>query len=136
MVSVSMRTDTRGAIPSTIVWPQMGINDLESRELLTYEEASKKWKNLAVVLTVSNQKKEIHRAEISLSDNKKKPLVFASTEKGRPINAIEGHKDALFGCKFSDRCCSGTVPRISCTTAPTGTPATHLHLLFPGEINL
>lgn len=96
LVVVSIRTDARGTIPSAILWPQMGINDLKSRELLTYEEAARAWKGRPVSLTVSKQKKDIYQTTISLAENKKNPLAFASTKEGRPVNAIEGHKDSLF----------------------------------------
>ena len=92
---LSLRSDSNGAIASTIIWPQMGINDMESKDLLRHEEAARKWKGKKINLIVESSRKQIHRADISLAENKKSALVFASTKDGRPINAIEGHKEAL-----------------------------------------
>lgn len=96
LFSLHFRTDARGNIPSTILWAQVGLNDLESTQLLTYEEAAAAWKNRTVSISVVQNKKEIVRREISLFENKKKALAFASDKNGRPLNAIEGHKDPLF----------------------------------------
>ncbi len=43
MAGVSLRTDSHGHIDHTILWPQLGINDLESKYLLTPAEAALKW---------------------------------------------------------------------------------------------
>ncbi len=92
---LSLRSDSNGTIASTIIWPQMGINDLENKELLRYDEAARKWKGKKISLSVEYAKKQIHRADIALAENKKTELVFASTKDGRPVNAIEWHKDPL-----------------------------------------
>lgn len=92
---VTLRTDSHGHIDHTIIWPQLGINDLESDHLLTPAEAAKKWQKQPVSVLVKKEKDIIYQKQFIVHANGK-PFVLAAGKNGRPLNAIEAHKDALY----------------------------------------
>jgi len=95
VAGVSVRTDSHGHIDHTIIWPQLGINDLESKHLLTPAEAALKWQKQPVLLVVKKEKDLIYQKQFVVHSNGK-PYVLAAARNGRPVNAIEGHKEALY----------------------------------------
>jgi Chlorophyllase enzyme len=91
----SVRTNNRGEFESTMLWIQLGINDLENDQLMTLKEANKMWDGAVITLVFSYNKNAVSKNEFKVKNNEN-TQVFASTRDGRPVNAIEAHEDALY----------------------------------------
>ncbi len=91
----SVRTNNGGDFESTILWPQLGINDLVNEELLKLKEANKIWGGTVITVIFSYRKRIVVKNKFTVRRNTK-TQVFASTKDSRPVNAIEAHENSLY----------------------------------------
>ncbi|MBK8924117.1 MAG: hypothetical protein IPM81_21955 [Saprospirales bacterium] len=95
-----LRTSNRGRLEAAMIWPQAGINDPGSKALLTPEEAYKKWRGSSLKVALLDGKRPVFEQKIKITENTR-PLIFATSKDGRPLNAIEGEEQALYISVFN-----------------------------------
>jgi Cutinase len=89
-------TNRYGEIEPTVLWPQMGLDDPNSKDCFTPEEAEKKWNGKTFNLAVSNGKEIIFRTTFKITTVLHTPLLIASDRNGKLLNGFEVGTNALF----------------------------------------
>jgi hypothetical protein len=92
----TLLSDRRGVIDSAVLWPQMGLDDPNSQNRFTPEEAMEKWNGKKISLTLLQGKEPIQRARFTLTNQLQIPLVIASDREGRLLNGFEIGTQPLF----------------------------------------
>jgi hypothetical protein len=89
-------SDRRGAIEPTVIWPQMGLYELESPGRLTVAEAHSRWAGRRLVLRLLHGEQQLARSELAFSSELSRPLVLSTDAEGRLLNGFElGRHDAV-----------------------------------------
>ncbi|HYR10396.1 MAG TPA: hypothetical protein VEQ60_21655, partial [Longimicrobium sp.] len=89
LLASSFITDREGRLGPGVLWPQMGLYDVQGEEMYTPRQARERWGNRQLDLVLSSQGKEVARQRFSLSAALSQPLVIASDREGRLSNGFE-----------------------------------------------
>lgn len=89
-------TNRYGEIEPTVLWPQMGLDDPNSEERFTPEEAAERWNGASFSLHISMGKKTISVTTFRISNTLRAPIVIISEEDGRLLNGFEIGTQPLF----------------------------------------
>ncbi|TAL70152.1 MAG: hypothetical protein EPN82_05935 [Bacteroidetes bacterium] len=92
----TLMTNSQGEIDPTVLWPQMGLDDPNSVDRFTPEEARKRLKGKSFNLEISTGKEVISRAIFRISDTVRTPILISSEKDGRLLNGFEAGKQSLF----------------------------------------
>jgi hypothetical protein len=82
-------TDVLGAIPETVIWGQIGLDDPAASEPLTIEEARTRWGGRTLTVTVLEQGKPRLEANVRIPSVFQRPLVLNTDGAGRIVNGFE-----------------------------------------------
>lgn len=85
----TLMADRYGEIDSTVLWPQIGLDDPNSEERFTPEEADARWQGTALRLEVMTGEEPVLATEFTITDSLRAPVVIASEEDGRLLNGFE-----------------------------------------------
>jgi dienelactone hydrolase len=88
--------DGRGAIESTVLWPQMGLDDPSSERRFTPDEAAEVWAGRRLDLVISVGRETVASASARVEALGRHPVVIASDAEGRVLNAFEADEQPLF----------------------------------------
>jgi hypothetical protein len=93
-------TNVAGAIEPTVVWPQMGLDDLHSAERLSLDEAFERWRGAKLVVELRRERHVVAKAGLGFAETLKRPVLFASDEAGRLLNGFElGEQPAFLSAR-------------------------------------
>jgi hypothetical protein len=85
-----------GEIESTVLWPQMGLDDPNSERRFTPEEAAEKWNGKSIDLVISVAKETISRTTFRINNTFQSSTVIASEKNGKLLNGFEVGTQPLF----------------------------------------
>ena len=89
-------SDARGAIETTVIWSQAGLEDPRSDERPTLDEAADRWADRALGVELRQGKKRVAGAEFALRPPSERPVLLSTDEEGRILNGFEaGDQPAL-----------------------------------------
>lgn len=91
-----LMTNRKGVLEPTVLWPQMGLVDLEGTDRYSPEEASKKWNGKSISLEIRRGKEVFARTNFRLTSSFKAPVVISSGKDGRLMNGFEIGTQPLF----------------------------------------
>lgn len=88
--------DALGRIEPTVIWPQFGLDDLQSGKSMTVEEARKKWSGRAVILELRAGSTTLGQTRITAPTTFRRPLALSTDQNGALVNGFEvGRRDAI-----------------------------------------
>jgi hypothetical protein len=96
LFSSRLLADARGAIESTVIWPQMGLDDPSSHRRFSPDEAERQWAGQELAVAISAGRAEVLTTRLRLDRLALQPLVIASDRDGRVLNSLEGTDDPLY----------------------------------------
>jgi hypothetical protein len=88
LFTTSLITDASGSI-DTIIWPQMGLEDITSDKRYTYEEARQWLADKKFFIVVDQRNKNIFRKEIKTTAGFSTPVLYNAEPNGRILNGFE-----------------------------------------------
>lgn len=91
----TLMADRYGEIDSTVLWPQIGLDDPNSERRFTPEEADARWQGTAFRLEVAIDEEPVLATECSITSSPRAPVVIASEEDGRLLNGFEAGTQPL-----------------------------------------
>lgn len=91
-----LMTNRLGVLEPTVLWPQMGLVDLEGTDRYSPEEASQKWNGKSISLEIRREKEVFARTNFKLTSSFKAPVVISSGKDGRLMNGFEIGTQPLF----------------------------------------
>lgn len=89
-------TNTKGELESTVLWPQMGLDDPNSGARYTIDEAHRKWKGKTITLGLILDEKTIFKQEITIAEVFTQPIVLCTDRDGRMLNGFEVGSKSLY----------------------------------------
>ncbi|MCK5115544.1 MAG: hypothetical protein KAR44_03025 [Candidatus Aegiribacteria sp.] len=78
-----------GDIEPTVLWPQMGLDDPNSKARFTPEEATVRWDGASYSLNISMGRETISTSTFKINDAVHTPIVIVSEKDGRLLNGFE-----------------------------------------------
>jgi hypothetical protein len=91
-----LMTNRRGELEPTVLWPQMGLVDLEGTDRYSPEEASRKWNGKSFRLVIRRGEEVLANVNFQLTSAFKAPVVISSEKDGRLMNGFEIGTQPLF----------------------------------------
>lgn len=89
-------SNVRGEIEPTVVWPLVGLEDPESGQPGSIEEAFERWHGRTIQVEVRDEDRVVGKAETRLDRGLRHPLVVAVDKDGRLRSGFEaGESDAI-----------------------------------------
>jgi len=82
-------TDARGEIGSTVLWPQMGMDDPQTGRCLTYAESRNRWQGARLDVTLRLEGDTVVRRQVPLAKTFTRPFIMSSDREGRMLNGFE-----------------------------------------------
>lgn len=89
-------TDRDGDLPSTVLWPQVGLDDPASAERLTPDQALERWQDRTLDVVLSLGREKVAAGAIRIGKSSNRPLVLATDAAGRLLNGFEVGTSPLF----------------------------------------
>ncbi len=92
----TMMTNSDGVIEATNMWPQIGLEDINTGEPISIEQAQEQWQGLDLMIEIRKNGKVAIKQAVKLADAFKRPLLLSTDEDGIVSNGFEaGSKDAV-----------------------------------------
>lgn len=91
-------TNGRGDLGPTVIWPQVGLDDLESGETYSVEQARELWGGQTLLVEVRDIEsgEVVMEQEVAISTTFDHPLILSTNEDGNVLNGFEvGQNDAI-----------------------------------------
>jgi hypothetical protein len=82
-------SNSYGAIEPTVVWPQVGLDDLTSTKRHSLAEAHRIWAGKRVQMRLLHQGRELARRELRFAFELSRPQVLSTDTDGRVLNGFE-----------------------------------------------
>jgi hypothetical protein len=89
LFSTPLIADAHGAIPPTVLWPLMGIEDPRSTEPVTVAQARERWHGVEIELSVGDGKRPIATGRLRLDAGAAVPLVVGTDAEGLVRHGFE-----------------------------------------------
>jgi hypothetical protein len=95
LFTTSVMTDADGALPPSVLWPLMGIEDPRSSEPVTVEQARERWHGAELELTLRDGERRVAATTLRLDADATRPLVLGVDADGYVRHGFEvGEHDA------------------------------------------
>ena len=89
-------TNALGEIESTVLWPQLGMDDPQTGRCLTYAESRNRWQGSRLDVTVRVDGDTVVRRQVPLAKTFTRPFVMSTDREGRMLNGFEHGAQGLF----------------------------------------
>lgn len=96
LFSSTLISNAKGVIEPTVLWPQMGFDDPNSRARYTPVEAAARWNGASFNLEVSRDGLTLTSTRFQISEAFRAPILIASEEDGRLLNGFVVGSRPLF----------------------------------------
>ena len=87
LMELRLMSDRSGQLPPTIIWPQFGLDDPASRELLRPDEAAERWADRLLEIALQTKERKIVAAATQINRSSTAPVVMIVDKAGRILNA-------------------------------------------------
>jgi len=87
-LNLRLLADRRGAISSTVLWAQFGLDDPARNSLLTPAQALRRWAGATISVTVRLGKEQVGSVSVRVATAITRPLVLVTDREGRLLNAL------------------------------------------------
>ncbi len=110
-----LMSNGEGVIESTVLWPQFGLDNPRTGDLLSVENAREYWRGKRLTLVVSLGEKVIFEHPFQVAEAFSRPLLLSTDEQARVVNGfVVGERDATvagYNVPFVGRARIFMVPR-------------------------
>jgi hypothetical protein len=89
----TLLTDATGSIERTSLWPQAGLEDPRGRKRATVEQAMERSRGRRLLVTLSEERRELARRTIGFSDRPSRPILVSIDEHGMLQNAVDPDRE-------------------------------------------
>jgi hypothetical protein len=100
LFTTTVLADVRGSIERTNLWPQAGLEDPRGRKRVTVEEAIERARGRQLLVTVSEERHELTRREVTFSLKPSRPILVSVDEHGLLRNAVDASRGAVHFAGF------------------------------------
>jgi len=96
LFTTRLMSDTNGDIQDFNLWPHLGLENLETAELLTVEEAQEKWSGRSLIIEVHQGKKLVASQTMKIAEKFTRQILLNTDERGKVLNGfVAGEQDAF-----------------------------------------
>jgi hypothetical protein len=94
--SVRLMSDGKGAVETTVLWAEIGLDDPWSAARHTVDEGRERFEGTTLGVRLHRDGRTVSRARARLSAHATRPLVLVTDREGRPVNALEPDDRPVF----------------------------------------
>ena len=89
-----LMTDPYGVLPTSVLWPQFGLDDPHSERVYSVDEAEKRWRGRKLSVSIRRGKSILARGSVVISGFDR-PFVMNTDREGRMLNGFEDGKGEI-----------------------------------------